>query len=139
LTWLGTPYAPLFAHFTWVMGLYALLTAVRLDAVRARRATLRDFVRADGDTPLGARVARNLANQFELPMFAWIAVAIGAPRDLFGPIDLAVLWILVAGRVAHSAVQILTTDVALRGLVYTVTALAVLWIVARVALGVLPQ
>jgi hypothetical protein len=133
LTWLGTPYAPLFAHFTWVMGLYALLTAVRLDAVRARRATLRDFVRADGDTPLGARVARNLANQFELPMFAWIAVAIGAPRDL------AVLWTLVAGRVAHSAVQILTTDVALRGLVYTVTALAVLWIVARVALGVLPQ
>jgi hypothetical protein len=121
------------------MGLYALLTAVRLDAVRARRAALRDFVRADGDTPLGARVARNLANQFELPMFAWIAVAIGAPQALFSPIDLAVLWILVVARVAHSAVQIGTTNVALRGLVYTATALAVLWIVARVALGVLPQ
>lgn len=137
MTWLGSPYAPLFAHFAWVLAIYALLTAVRLQAVLARKAALRDYVRADADTPLGARVARNLSNQFELPLFAWIAVAIAAPQGLLDPVDVAVLWVLVAGRVAHSAVQICTTNVALRGVVYNVTALSVLWIVARVALRLL--
>ncbi|WP_082606917.1 MULTISPECIES: MAPEG family protein [unclassified Acidovorax] len=46
----------------------------------------------------------------------------------------ALAWVFVAGRVAHSLGQILTTNVRLRGLVFTVNFVAVLrmwgWLVA---------
>nr|MDL2430005.1 MAPEG family protein [Pseudomonas sp. BJa5] len=40
-------------------------------------------------------------------------------------------WLFIAGRVAHSGVQILTRNIRLRGLVFTVNFLAVLglWVV----------
>jgi len=49
-------------------------------------------------------------------------------------VQTALAWVFVAGRVAHSLGQILTTNVRLRGLVFTVNFVAVLrmwgWLVA---------
>ena len=42
------------------------------------------------------------------------------------PAAVALAWLFIAGRLLHSAVQILTTNVRLRGLVFTVNFLAVL-------------
>ncbi|WP_083777363.1 MAPEG family protein [Kangiella koreensis] len=45
---------------------------------------------------------------------------------LTDPVQLWLAWIFVAGRLIHSAVQILTNNIRLRGLVYTINFLAVL-------------
>jgi hypothetical protein len=62
---------PLFLHFGVVVALYVALTWARLVVVRRGEASPSDFARADGDPRLSARIQRNLANQFEAPMFAW--------------------------------------------------------------------
>ena len=43
-----------------------------------------------------------------------------------GTIAVALAWVFVGGRLLHSGVQVLTTNVRLRGLVFTVNFLAVL-------------
>jgi len=47
----------------------------------------------------------------------------------------ALAWIFIAGRILHSAVQILTRNVRLRGVVFTINFLAVLglWILVVMA------
>ena len=67
---------PLFLHFGLVVGLYVALTWARLVAVRRGDARKDDFARADGDPPMSARIQRNLANQFEAPVFAWIGALV---------------------------------------------------------------
>ena len=56
------------------------------------------------------------------------------------PLAIALAWIFVAGRVLHSVVQILTRNVRLRGIVFTVNFLAVLglWVLVVVAAGSSP-
>ena len=68
--------APLFLHFGQVAALYALLTWARLMTVRRGEARTSDFARADGDARMSARIQRNLANQFEAPVFAWIGAGV---------------------------------------------------------------
>jgi hypothetical protein len=48
---------------------------------------------------------------------------------------MSLAWIFIAGRILHSAVQILTPNVRLRGIVFTVNFLAVLglWIVVSLS------
>ena len=86
--------------------------------------------RADGSNPwagLEPRISANLSNQFEWPLFfhvGCVALLLLQPVPSLPALTLA--WIFVAGRVLHSAVQILTTNIRLRGLVFTVNFLAVL-------------
>ena len=58
----------------------------------------------------------------------WLSDVVGGFS--FGLAAVALAWIFVAGRVLHSAVQILTRNVRLRGVVFTINFLAVLglWI-----------
>ena len=64
------------AHFALVGALYVLLTIQRQRAVRAGTVKVGDFVRANADPALSARVQRNLSNQFEAPVFAYFAAAV---------------------------------------------------------------
>lgn len=130
------PLTPLLAHFGLIVLLYAALTAVRVEAVWRGRSAFSDFVRSDGDSPLGLRIARNLTNQFELAIFAWIAVLLAVATDRVGALDLWALWLFFVGRVIHTVVQIGTTNVRLRGLVYLITAVSVIWLMSRVSLEV---
>ena len=66
-------------HFALVVGLYVLLTVQRMGAVRAGQAKVGDFVRATGDPAASARVQRNLANQFEAPLFAYVRTTLQSP------------------------------------------------------------
>ena len=128
---------PLFLHFGLVVGLYAALTWARLVAVRRGQAAKDDFARADGDPPVSARIQRNLANQFEAPVFAWIA---GVLLILTGQVtgwDVAAAWVFLIGRLIHSAVQCRGDNVALRGQVFTINFLGLLWLMAHAFLAVL--
>jgi hypothetical protein len=122
---------PLFLHFGLVVGLYAALTWARLTAVRRGEATKNDFARADGDPPAPARIQRNLANQFEAPVFAWIAALLLMPTSAVTAQDIAAAWIFLIGRLIHTTVQCRGDNVALRGQVFTINFLAVLWLMAH--------
>lgn len=121
------------AHVALNALLYVLLTAARAPVVWGFGR------RQDGGNPwadVEPRISANLSNQFEWPLFFHVAclffLAFQASQ---APVVLA--WIFVAGRVAHSAVQILTRDIRLRGLVFAVNFLAVLgmWLLVVAASG----
>jgi hypothetical protein len=128
---------PLFLHFGLVVGLYAALTWARLIAVRRGEAAKNDFARADGDPPLSARIQRNLANQFEAPLFVWVAALVLIQTSQVTSWDVAAAWVFLAGRLIHTAVQCSGDNVALRGQVFTINFLGLLWLMAHALLAVL--
>ena len=128
---------PLFLHFGLVVGLYAALTWARLAALRRGEAAKNDFARADGDPPASARIQRNLANQFEAPVFAWIAALILILTTQVTIWDVAAAWVFLVGRLMHTAVQCSGDNVALRGQVFTINFLGVLWLMAHALLVIL--
>jgi hypothetical protein len=130
---------PFLGHFLLVVGLYAWLTVERQTAIRRREIDAPAFVNAGGDPPRSKRIARNLSNQFELPVFALFAAAILYVKGSIGVVDIAAAWLFLFGRLAHTAVQTLTDNVPLRGQVFTVNFLAVAALMVRVAMVAFPH
>lgn len=118
---------PMAAHVAWAAFLYVLLTVARAPSVWGIGR------RPDGSNPWAEfepRISANLSNQFEWPLFFHVAcLALFFLQTSSSAILLA--WVFVLGRLLHSAVQILTGNVRLRGIVFTVNFLAVLgiWVV----------
>ncbi len=112
------------AHVAWVTLLYAALTLARAPAVWGV------FRRDDGSNPwaeLEPRVSANLVNQFEWPLLFYVVCVMLIVRDgSHDPVQVMLAWLFIVGRILHSAVQILTRNVRLRGFVFTVNFLAVL-------------
>lgn len=110
------------AHVALAALLYVALTVARAPAIWGIGR------RPDGSNPwahLEPRISANLSNQFEWPLFfhtACLVLLQQSPHRW----AIALAWIFVGGRVLHSLVQILTRNVRLRGLVFTVNFLAVL-------------
>lgn len=127
---------PLFLHFGLVVCLYAGLTWARLVVVRRGEAAKNDFARADGDPPLSARLQRNLANQFEAPIFVWVAAILLILTSDVTVWDVAAAWVFLIGRLIHTAVQCGGDNVALRGQVFTINFLGILWLMAHAFLAV---
>lgn len=122
---------PMAAHVALSTFLYALLTAARAPAVWGFGR------RADGSNPwadMEPRISANLSNQFEWPLFFHVACLLLLQAQP-GTVAVLLAWIFIAGRVVHSVVQILTRNVRLRGLVFTVNFLAVLglWLLVVLA------
>ena len=110
------------AHVGLTALLYVILTI-------ARAPTIWGLGRAaDGSNPWAQaerRVSANLSNQFEWPMLFYVACLLHMQSGTGGlPVVLA--WIFVGGRVLHSLVQIMTSNIRLRGVVFTINFLAVL-------------
>ena len=119
---------PMAAHVALAAFLYVLLTVARAPVVwRIGRAQ-------DGTNPwadVEPRISANLSNQFEWPLFFHVACLLllyVTPH----PGAVALAWVFVGGRVFHSSVQILTRNVRLRGVVFTINFLAVLGLWALV-------
>ncbi|MEJ2790304.1 MULTISPECIES: MAPEG family protein [unclassified Pseudoxanthomonas] len=113
---------PMTAHVTLAALLYGLLTVARAPAIWGIGR------RADGSNPFATmepRISANLSNQFEWPLFFHVAcvllMLLGTSR-----IAVALAWLFIGGRLLHSSVQILTANVRLRGVVFTLNFLAVL-------------
>ncbi|WP_280561621.1 MAPEG family protein [Chromohalobacter sp. 48-RD10] len=121
------------AHVALSAFLYVLLTAARAPAVWGIGH------RSDGTNPWAAvepRISANLSNQFEWPL-AFHAACLILLYLQVSPAAFALAWVFVAGRLLHSAVQIFTHNVRLRGIVFTINFLAVLglWILVVMAAG----
>ena len=119
---------PMAAHVALAAGLYVLLTVARAPAIWGIGR------KPDGSNPwadVEPRISANLSNQFEWPLFFHAACLI-LLQFPYNKTALVLAWVFVAGRVLHSAVQILTRNVRLRGVVFTVNFLAVLGLWALV-------
>ena len=121
---------PMAAHVALAALLYVMLTVARAPAIWGIGR------RPDGSNPwarIEPRISANLSNQFEWPLLFYAACLIllqsGTSRS-----SLLLAWIFLVGRVLHSLVQILTTNIRLRGLVFTINFVAVIGLWAMVVL-----
>jgi hypothetical protein len=125
---------PMLAQIGLTFFLYAWLTFARTKAVENGETTSACFV-LGRDEPLHvARITRNLANQFELPIIFYALVVVLLVLGRVTWIDIAAARIFVAGRLIHTCVQTLTDNVPLRGRVFLINFLAVVVLAGHVAL-----
>lgn len=120
---------PMSAHVALTAVLYAALTVARAPKVWGIGR------RADGSNPfatLEPRISANLSNQFEWPLFFHLACLLLPDSSTAA---LALAWMFVGGRLLHSAVQIFTANVRVRGLVFMLNFVAVLGLWALVLGG----
>jgi hypothetical protein len=116
---------PMVAHVALTALLYIFLTIARAPDV------WHIGKRADGANPWATfepRISANLSNQFEWPLFFYVACVVMIQSQINHPLATVLAWTFFGGRVVHSVVQILTTNIRLRGLVFTFNFLAVLWL-----------
>lgn len=114
---------PMAAHVALTAFLYVLLTVVRAPSVWGIGRL------SDGTNPwakLEPRISANLSNQFEWPVLFYAACLILLQNKEVDRLALLFAWVFVGGRLLHSYVQISTTNIRLRGLVFTLNFLAVL-------------
>jgi len=125
---------PMLAQIGWTFVLYVWLTVERARAVARGEVKYSAFEFSRNEPPSVARVTRNLANQFELPVIFYAVVVLLVVIGRVGTIDVLAAWVFVAGRVIHTLVQTLTDDVPLRGRVFLINFAAVVVLVVHVAL-----
>ena len=124
---------PLLAQIGWTVMLYGWLTLARKRAVGRGETDVSAFVLGRNEPLQAARIARNLANQFELPVIFYTLVILLLVFKQATFLDVVVAWVFVAGRVVHSLVQTLTDNVPLRGQVFVINFLAVVALAGHVA------
>ncbi|MCJ9671486.1 MULTISPECIES: MAPEG family protein [unclassified Neorhizobium] len=97
---------PMIAHAALVFFLYWLLSRKRYLAVRAGSAEAGHFRESREEPPESLAVHNNLKNQFELPVLFYAAclVLYVSTADNGGTVALA--WIFVLSRYAHSYVHL---------------------------------
>lgn len=127
---------PTACHLGLVVALYGWLSAERAVNV-LRGGSYRDLATPGGDRGRAVRVAANLGNQFEAPaLFYPLALALFATERVVVA-DILLAWVFVAGRLLHTAVQTLTTNVPLRGAVFSISFIAIIGLWLRFLASVL--
>jgi hypothetical protein len=125
---------PMLAQIGLTFLLYVWLTIERTRAVRSGAVQYSCFVLGREEPLHIARITRNLANQFELPVIFYTLVVLLVALGQVTWIDITTAWVFVAGRIVHALVQTLTDNVSLRGQVFTINFLAVVVLAGHVAL-----
>jgi hypothetical protein len=125
---------PMLAQIGWTFLLYVWLTVERTRAVGRGEVKYSAFEFSRNEPPSVARISRNLANQFELPVIFYAAVVLLVVIGRVTTLDVLAAWAFVGGRVIHTLVQTRTDDVPLRGRVFLINFAAVVVLVVHVAL-----
>ncbi len=125
---------PMLAQIGLTFLLYAWLTIERTRAVRSGETEYACFVLGRDEPHDIARITRNLANQFELPVIFYALVAMLIALGRVTMVDVILAWTFVVGRVIHTLVQTQTDNVPLRGRVFLLNFVAVAGLAGHVAL-----
>src|SRR5271165_5751059 len=125
---------PMLAQIGWTFVLYVWLTIARSRAVARGEVKYAAFALGRNEPADVARISRNLANQFELPVIFYAAVVLLVVIGRVGAVDVLAAWAFVVGRVVHTLVQTLTDDVPLRGRVFLINFAAVVVLVGHIVL-----
>ncbi|RLT96734.1 MAG: hypothetical protein D9N14_11885 [Ketobacter sp.] len=121
----------MFVHVCWVFLLYVLLTILRAPSawgVDTRSGQLRKLARYE------PKVSANLTNQFEWPLLFYAGGILSIATGVTDSFIIACAVTFLLGRFIHSAVQILTDNIRLRGALFTVNFLAVMLMWVRLVL-----
>lgn len=125
---------PMAVHVSLTAFLYVLLTIVRAPSIWGVGK------RPDGSNPwskIEPRISANLSNQFEWPLLFYVACVLLIQQQLPERVDVWLAWTFIAGRFLHSFVQINTTNVRLRGAVFTINFLAALGLWAHLLVALI--
>src|ERR1700747_2819655 len=125
---------PLLAQIGWTFFLYAWLTGARQHAVKCGKIDYSGFLLSREEPLEVARITRNLATQFELPVVFYTLVGVLVSLHAVATLDLVPAWAFFVGRIVHSLVQTLTNDVVLRGRVFLISFVAAAVLVGHVGL-----
>ena len=125
---------PMLAQIGWTFLLYVWLTVERTRAVGRGEVKYSAFEFSRNEPPSVARISRNLANQFELPVIFYAAVVLLVVIGRVTTLDVLAAWAFVGGRVIHTLVQTLTDDVPLRGRVFMINFVALVVLVVHVVM-----
>ena len=121
---MNTIFLPMLAHVILCVVLYGLLTIARAPSVWGLGK------RAGGSNPFQSiqpKLSANLSNQFEWPVFFHLVCVLLISTDsTISSAYYLLAWVFIAGRVLHSGVQIFTSNIRLRGSVFTINFIAVL-------------
>ncbi|MDH5432433.1 MAG: MAPEG family protein [Gammaproteobacteria bacterium] len=116
---------PMFAHVVLTGLLYVLLTIVRAPSVWGIGSS------KDGSNPMAhiePKISANLSNQFEWPLFFYvICLILMLDGNEISTRAIFLAWLFIFGRIIHSTVHIFTNNIRLRGVVFTLNFLAVLF------------
>ncbi|MEM7566270.1 MAG: MAPEG family protein [Pseudomonadota bacterium] len=132
---LGSLLWPVLGHLVLVQVLFAMVSLRRFQAVRRGEARYGQMARAGGEPELSRRWARNLDNQFQVPLLFYALVALLYATGQVAPgrpdlVQTGLAWVFLAGRIAHTVVQVSRDDVKLRGRVFAINylALSAMWL-----------
>ena len=114
---------PMTAHVALVALLYVILTIAREPKVWGIG---KGMEISSHWARIEPRISANLSNQFEWPVLFYVACLLLVQDRRVGATAVILAWVFIAGRLLHSSIQILTANVRLRGLVFTINFLAVL-------------
>jgi hypothetical protein len=105
---------PMMAQVLLTCAIYLLVSSRRVGAVKAGTAKASDFKLPFVEPEPSASAARNLANQFELPVLFYAACLSLFVTGGAGSVAVAVAWAFVLVRIAHAYVHVTSNRVGIR-------------------------
>ena len=121
---------PLIAQVLLVYIVYGVMGKRRFGAVRQGTARARDFLVPSVEPETSATVARNLTNQFELPVLFYFVCTLLIVTNGVSILTVSAAWLFVVSRYGHAFVHVTSNRLMLRHRLFVagLAANALLWL-----------
>lgn len=126
---------PMIVQAALSLVMYAVMSSRRIAAVKAGQARARDFA-IPSDPELSATAARNVTNQFELPVLFFVVCLAFHQLGAVDMVALVLAWIFAIARLAHAWVHVTSNRVILRRRIFIVGYLATILMWVWFAVGI---
>jgi hypothetical protein len=127
---------PIFLHFFMVFAVGVAMGRARFMAVRGGRVKRSDIISNNNNWPDDVRkFSSNFSNQFEVPIFWYALTAFALITKLVDPVLIALSWVFLFSRVAHTLIHITSNKLPDRFYAFVagfvILAIAWLWFALR--------
>lgn len=125
---------PVIAQVLLVYIVYGVMGKRRFGAVRQGTARARDFLVPSIEPETSATVARNLTNQFELPVLFYLVCTLLVVTNGGSILTVSAAWLFVLSRYGHAFVHMTSNRLMLRHRLFVVGLFtnALLWLLLAV-------
>ncbi|SER96141.1 MAPEG family protein [Rhizobium sp. NFR03] len=125
---------PVIAQVLLVYIVYGVMGKRRFGAVRQGTARARDFLVPSIEPETSATVARNLTNQFELPVLFYLVCTLLIVTNGVSILTVSAAWLFVLSRYGHAFVHMTSNRLMLRHRLFVVGLFtnALLWLLLAV-------
>jgi hypothetical protein len=122
---------PVFLHFVMVFVIAVMMGRARFKAVSSGRVKRSDILVNSNNWPDDIlQISNNFNNQFQAPMLWYALTAFALITKVVDPVLIALSWIFLLSRVAHSAIHLTSNKLPDRFYAYLlgVTVLGIAWL-----------